>query len=525
MRSMNLPPRQQRKTNREPQACPESIPAEAAQAPYWNLQFEWQDWVSLAVAGALCVALHTTPVLHSGLAVRLIFVMAAVSYLSPISGFFYLACCQYLPFPEGASFNPAQVGVLVWLPVVLVRYQRLKLTGLYHLLWVAPWLVWHMLMTGENVFAPKNEYMKAMAYSVIACQLASEAKGQYLKCLLGLACGALLVTSAYWGLQFGLPMEISEWGGARGEFVRMGGVRADAVMVWPAVLIGLGAVLGLGGGLAVCRVRQRPPKWLLPCILGSLLFAIPPLIATMTHGAFAGLFVILAVFAATVLLIPTGAGTNEGFRRRLFNGIVLVSLAIAIGYGLNALGVRSRTNALATFFQQQSEEMGMAASRTGVWSDAFNTISRYPLTGYIFAHGQEIITTSYDTEGSYLAHNVFLDYGRYDGIPGMVLLLIFFFRPAAKMLSSRHWRSYLPFLLAFVAAFIFWMSLSFQFYKTVWGLWMLMTIAVADPAAMTGVSALVSKQRSRWRLSRGSREEPASPREDADRPAGSKLVV
>jgi 4-amino-4-deoxy-L-arabinose transferase-like glycosyltransferase len=62
----------------------------------------------------------------------------------------------------------------------------------------------------------------------------------------------------------------------------------------------------------------------------------------------------------------------------------------------------------------------------------------------------------------------------------MLLLAFFFFWPAIKMWRSKKLIRYMPFLLAFFAVFIFWMCLSFQFYKTFWALWMLMAIVAAD---------------------------------------------
>ena len=59
----------------------------------------------------------------------------------------------------------------------------------------------------------------------------------------------------------------------------------------------------------------------------------------------------------------------------------------------------------------------MAASRTGVWHDSINTILSYPMFGIAVTGDREVITSEYASQGSYLSHNVFLDYGRATGIP------------------------------------------------------------------------------------------------------------
>jgi len=61
----------------------------------------------------------------------------------------------------------------------------------------------------------------------------------------------------------------------------------------------------------------------------------------------------------------------------------------------------------------------------------------------------------------------------------------FFFYPFVKLWRrADNWR-FLGFFLFHFALLIFWMSLSFQFYKTFWGFWMLATmVAAREPIAM-----------------------------------------
>src|SRR5258708_7933758 len=93
---------------------------------FWDLGLTKAEIALLGLVAALAAAMHLGPVLHSGLGTPLLYVLAAVSYLSPVSGFFFVACGQFLPFPEGSPHNPAQAAVLVWIPMVLLRYHRLS---------------------------------------------------------------------------------------------------------------------------------------------------------------------------------------------------------------------------------------------------------------------------------------------------------------------------------------------------------------------------------------------------------------
>src|ERR1700678_3172289 len=103
----------------------------------------------------------------------------------------------------------------------------------------------------------------------------------------------------------------------------------------------------------------------------------------------------------------------------------------------------------------------MFASRNDVWTYSIKTILKYPVFGVVNSHEPEEIAPEYiDNHDGNVSHNVFLDYGRFGGIPGMILLAFFFFYPACKMAFGNQWPSYAPFLLVHLAMFIFWMSLS-----------------------------------------------------------------
>jgi len=447
---------------------------------FWDCQLTKQEIGLLAVAACLAAAMHLGPVLHSGLGIPMLYALAGISYLSPVSGFFFIACGQFLPFPEGSPHNPAQVGVLVWLPIILLRYCSVNLHRLISLWPVLPWLIWFALLTGEQVYLPQSEYVKVLIYCTMACQLANEANGRYLKCLVGLCLGAILVMTAYWASQLGLPVEVSDWGGEREGFARIGSVRADAVMVWPALLLGISGLVGIQIAMASRLSPGNSPKWLTYTTLFLSVASLPPLVSTMSHGAFAGLALVFValIWAASVVRME-GAYANPRFRLLLkWGNLGLVTVALLFAF--DAFQLRTKTFKLGDYYKGASAESGVAASRTGVWHDSIHTILRYPLLGIRVTGEQEEITSEYAGQGSYLSHNIFLDFGRAIGIPGMLLLAFFFFYPAVQMWLRPNWVQYLPFLLAHFSMFIFWMSLSFTFYKTFWALWMLMAMALPD---------------------------------------------
>ncbi len=451
---------------------------------FWECRLnQMEKWV-LPICICITMLLQVKAVLYSALALPLIVVMAAMCWLSPITGFFYIACAQFLPFPEGMRLNPAQIGVATWLIVTFVRYRKMDLAGL-GLLWpVLPWLLWFWLISGEPIYHPNSEYFKAITYSVIACQQVNVAKGHHLKCLLGMCLGTLMATTAFWAYQLGFGVDLSTWGGERSGFARLGGVRADAVMIWPPLLMGCFGTLGLTLSTMVSGRFPAQIKKLKTLSIAAFFISIPPLVATMTHGAYAG-------FALMVVVI-TMIYTNLKRLRIIKPGTVQVApiivsmvVIIILMYALNLFQTRSRIDALFDYYQRTSSEHGAAASRSDVWEYSLKTIIAHPVLGRRFNDDVEDIPPEYACYGDYLSHNVFLDYGRATGIPGMLLVAFFFFYPVVKLWKRPdNWR-FIGFFLFHFALLIFWMSLSFQFYKTFWGFWMLATLVAArEPVAV-----------------------------------------
>jgi hypothetical protein len=469
-------------------AAPASATAPTVE-PFYDCRLTTWEAYAIIPAIALSMAMQCAPVLHSPLALPLIALLAMLCWLSPFTGFFFIACAQSLPYPEGAAFNPAQIGALTWLPVALVRYRRINLRGLTALWIFIPFLLWFAVLKWENVFHPRSEYFKAVIYAVIACQLLNEAKGRYLKCFLGLCIGALMVTNAYWGAMFGLPIELSTWGGYREGFARLGGARADSIMVWPPTLMGTYGIVGIAFAMAVRNIPRQTTVFLrLSAFL--FLYSIPPLIATMSNAAYLGWSLMGLWLVGLLLHLKHRKLLPSHVRRGMVAILFTLILLVGIVYILDVLQVRSRMEALKKNYDEQRRTEGVAASRTGVWYYSFKTITAHPFSGRAFATEPEEGPPGYPQ--GYFSHNVFLDYGRHAGIPGMILLAWFFFAPFSRLWKRRLFTRYMGFYLAYFAMFLFWMVLSFQFYKTFWALWMLMMMAAKYDRPNTTVAAKAS---------------------------------
>ena len=442
------------------------------------------EWTCLLVVMVSSILLQISPILHSGAATILLVATALISWMTPVSGFAYIAAAQILPFPPDSLINPAQIGFYTWVLVAPLRYRPFDLKYWHVLLAFLPWFAWFTALSGQNTVTPSGEYAKVVYYGIIGVQLANAAKGHYTKCLMGLCIGCLAVSFGYWAQHLGLPVALSKYGGSRAGFFRLGGVRADSVMVWPPLLMGCFGLLGsILAYLMGSPHRNFPPRYLFVGALGIMFITVPCLMATMTNGAFGGFF-LMSIFLLVMYFIPENNKLLSAANRNRFGKLfLLIVVLIVMMYLLNLFRIADRVAALFDFYSSQSKELGVAASRTGVWEQSISLMLKYPFTGLIGNDAMRIRFRSIngDVESGYLAHNVFLDNAVQTGIPSMLMLAGAFFMPLLEFSKRKIPIVYFSgFFCFYFACFIFWMTLSFPFYKTFWSFWVLLYIAILN---------------------------------------------
>jgi O-antigen ligase len=448
-------------------------------SPFFRYSYREVEIYCLFLVLGCSILLQIDPILHSGFADIILICTAAISWITPVSGFAYIAAAQVLPIPPDSLLNPAQVGFLTWLIITPIRYKRFSLKGWQVILAFLPWLLWFWVISGENIFDPTGEYFKAIQYGIIGVQLANEARGEYSKCLMGLCLGCLAVSFGYWARQAGLPVSLSEYGGFRGDFVRLGGVRADSVMVWPPLLMGCFGFLGIVLSIIVVLGRRNLPKFFYFASFCVVFLTVPCLVATMTNGAVVG-FIIMNIFLISLYLNPRNYRSISKRNKRIIRNLFLLSGAvICVFIFFNVFGISDRIIALFDFYRGQSQELGAIGSRTDVWEQAIQLIQEYPFLGVYGNDVLDQVRTVGAIQGtSFLAHNVFLDYGWQVGVPGILLLVAALILPLVYIIKLKAWLPFAGFLCFYLACIIFWMTLSFQFYKTVWSFWVLFCLAV-----------------------------------------------
>ena len=169
--------------------------------------------------------------------------------------------------------------------------------------------------------------------------------------------------------------------------------------------------------------------------------------------------------------------------------LAAVMALVIVFYSLNLFQSRDRVSGLLSYYGKIRKKTTIAASRTEVWSYSLRTICRYPISGVGSARWKEEIPSGYRAGGRYDSHNVFLEYGRSTGVMGMVLIAMFFFYPVWSLGKHRSRNLYLPFYMAYFSMFIFWMVLSYAFYKPFWALWIMMSMMSLEHRALFMQSA------------------------------------
>src|SRR4051812_29603556 len=93
-----------------------------SETSFWNCSFSYFEIAIMGTALAITFLLQLESILNSAIALPLLGILAFTCWLTPVTSFFYIAASQSLPFPQDATFNPAQLGAMIWLVVFPIRY-------------------------------------------------------------------------------------------------------------------------------------------------------------------------------------------------------------------------------------------------------------------------------------------------------------------------------------------------------------------------------------------------------------------
>jgi O-antigen ligase len=439
----------------------------------------------LVLAG--CLALNYQPV-YDSLGKHIVIVLSLVSFLTPVSGMFFLAASQMIPDPAGFPLSASQTAVLGFAVHTLLaekfKYLRAALPVLKA---VAPFVVWTgvlMLLHGEL------RQILLLAYAVVTAvavaSLVSQSGGRTTLCLGLLAAGFALCGVTFWGIKLGIPGMVQAfntqlYGETTAESSRMGSARGNAGMLGPPMAI---AIVGLSG-VALALMQNRNRRFWNCCVLlvTCLAIGIPPLIGSGVRTGF------IALIVGFLTWLFVGGGffrRNPVAGRVMWIGIALSVLVVAVAwYPLQLNQYWNETT------QRQEEQGGIESplgGRTLEWKAAWDSVLTSPLLG---TGGRPVAIYSYEEAPElWASHNTYLDVAMLGGIPGLLFYLLFLSKPLIALWFRRSDGNCLALIAAYLATCVAITGNSALQMKHIWMLWpLLMAVAQTyNPAAKPGLS-------------------------------------
>lgn len=394
---------------------------------------EW--WLSaLALFGG--VALHF-PAVYYPFGFYIEAVLCIVSFLTPISGMFWLSAAQVIPDPPIGPMSSSQMAILGAIIALIIRTNwRALIYSKPFLLAMAPFFVWQTAMNffhGGDLQSPL-----LLIYAAVTGALAAMMTGMSGKrvgaCLAAFLAGQALCACVFWIIKLGLGAPVQAFDvtiyGDSLETIRRGTGRGNAGVLAPSAALAIVGFVGL--------LMFRPPKkrrginhtyWILfaLALLGLCLVA-PALPASGSRGG-----MISVVFG--ILILGLFAHQCRSLSMVSF-GIGLLGIAFVLIFGWTRFGLEENWEE-ARERQEAQEEMvsnaSLIAGRELEWTAAWNGILDSPIFG-----GGRVTKLSYaGSEGLWASHSTYLDVGLGGGIPGILLFVWFCIIPLKYLWEHR----------------------------------------------------------------------------------------
>lgn len=442
---------------------------------FWEIRLERRElFASLIVAA--CVLLLSLPQFGAPLFWLMgMSLMIVAGYATAFSAIMLLPLAVVVPFPDGFAVKPADLVFLGFILRVIRRSSIPKPRSFVWLLLFLPFLVWLVILFGSQVIEPTGANMTAIYFVVITFFLCHEFNNNHFKPTLAVSLGCLCVGLPYWGSLLGLPIDLSDWGAEREGFNRLGSARLDSVMVWPLALIGIFVPATL---LAVCQHmygRKELRRLTLFYGLLPILIGLPVLFGTMTNGGILSFGIVAATFTLWLAFMAS-AIVDRSRAARAWTLIVILITCTTLLFVTDAFEIASRLQSLEAFFEQQSRDLGWAASRTHEWETAWTLIEQYPFLG---APPELLPETA--------AHNAFLTYWSVAGLPAAVFFSVLFLSPSIVLFLRSGPITAAPLVIANLIWLLFLMALSFSFFKPVWIIWGITAYAASTHSRSRGL--------------------------------------
>lgn len=452
-------------------------------------------------------ALNYQPVYNS-FGNYIVVALSLVSFLTPISGMFFLAASQMLPDPAGLPFSSSQMAVLGFaVHTVLANKWRHLVAAIPFIMAIAPFAIWVVMLL---VFQGGMRQIMLLIYAVVtavaAASLVSQSGGRTTLCLGLFAAGFALCGVTFWGIKFGISgmvqaFDTAVYGETTSESLRVGSARGNAGMLGPPMAISLIGLFGVA--LALMQNLKKP--FFSSCILlvASLAFGLPPLIGS---GVRAGLIALAAGFLVWFLCGGFFFNRNPAAAWAMWAGIGLSVLVVAAAW--YSLGLDRYWEGTAERQAAQGGYNNPLSGRTLEWKAGWESVLSSPIIG---TGGKPVVRYSYGEHPElWASHNTYLDAGMLGGLPALLCYLYFLSVPLGCLWSRRADGSCLALLATYVSACVAIAGNSALQMKHVWILWPLaMSAAVRHGAPV--VPRTVRTKRRGYRATTKSSEAKSGP--------------
>lgn len=463
------------------------------------------DWTLSSVELLLCtvillggVALHF-PAIYFRLGLPIEAILSLVSYLSPISGMFWLSASQVIPDPPVGPIHSSQWAIGGFLLWQLVPHRpNIWQCSRPILFAITLFFVWSVAMNfihGGGASFPLL-LIYALLTACAAATLVGQSKGRIGLCLLAFIVGQILAASVFWiiKLHLGAPVQAFDillYGDSTLEGARIGTARGNANMLGPSMALVISGMIGLW---LACVEQPKTVKWSgrLIAILGTAC-ALGPLIGSGSRGA---IIAVCCSFALVLAILFTSKS------KLWIQGAGIGCIAILI---LAAAWSRLDLKAYWEEMQHRQQEESLAigqksnliAGRELEWRAAIGGILDSPLVG-----GGEVNRLSFlDNPEMWASHSTYLDAGLVAGIPGMILFCVFTLKPVASLWRRRREPLILFLLGIYTTSVISIGTTSAMQVKYFWILWGIASSCMGIPAKRYKKSASKHKNNTatRWK--------------------------
>lgn len=410
---------------------------------------------------AVLILLNISPI-NEAVGTILLGYICLFSLSNPLSALIALSASQVVADPIGIPLTLAQSLFLAWPLHILfnrdtVNYRPLRILTL----WTLPTIMFLKLLSVAKwgVFETFSPFDLAVVIGSMGAWYIGKLQGRWLLGLTCLGLGTIPSVITFWLYMLGVPTEGIVAAKAAGIQAGVGVGRSDGNLA--GVSIAIASVILFAVAASVQSLRETGSQNRGSAVIQAfiLVISIPAVLGTMSRGG----VVYFALGIGTVFILMQKSFSNV-FKFCIAVGILMLFLQRA---GVYQIAQRYLDSMISHSAEQMEQSILM--SHEGVLRGSIAEVLSSPLIGTTPSIRVAIPGYGY----RYASHNVWLDFGRGAGIPGMIWFTFFFAFPIYRLTHTWGIRPAMPFIATFVVFFSVFMILSLGNYKTFYVLWVL----------------------------------------------------